>query len=254
MNSFNPFNLENKVAIITGGATGIGYGIAEIFIKSGAKVILLSRNEKNLIEACNKLKPNCYYKVCDITNYSHTQKVIKEIENDFKKIDILVNNAGNHFKKEFLETDIEDFDKILKTHLYGAFNISKECAKIMKKNSYGSILFIASMTSFIGQPLVISYSAAKSAYLGMIRTLAVELAKYNIRTNGIAPGWIKTEMTKKALDSDLDRKNRVLSRTPLNRLGDIEDIGYAALYLCSDKAKFVNGSTICIDGGALIGF
>ncbi len=110
------------------------------------------------------------------------------------------------------------------------------------------------MTALLGQPLVVAYSAAKSAYLGMVRTLASEVSPHNVRVNAIAPGWIDTPMLRKAIDGDEPRKNKILGRTPMSRFGDVEDIGWAATYLCSPAAKFVSAVVLPIDGGATIGF
>ena len=132
--------------------------------------------------------------------------------------------------------------------------MTKAVVPYMRKNKKGNIIFIASMTSYIGQPYVMGYSTAKSGYLGMIHTLASEVGADGIRVNGIAPGWIDTPMFRKATDSDEERKNKILRRTPMNCFGEPKDIGWACVYLCSDAAKFVTGTVLPVDGGALIGF
>jgi gluconate 5-dehydrogenase len=124
----------------------------------------------------------------------------------------------------------------------------------MIERKHGNVLFMASMASLFGIPLVIAYSAAKSAMVGMIRTLATEVSQHGVRVNGIAPGWIETAMSKKALESDPTRKNKIIGRTPMARLGAPSDIGWAAVYLASPAAKFVTGTVLPVDGGASIGF
>jgi NAD(P)-dependent dehydrogenase (short-subunit alcohol dehydrogenase family) len=124
----------------------------------------------------------------------------------------------------------------------------------MLRRRSGSILFIASMTSFFGIPEVMAYSAAKTAYLGMVRTLATEVSPLGVRVNAIAPGWMETEMVQKAMKGDPARRRRILARTPLGRFGQADDIGAAAVYLCSPAAKFVTGAVLPVDGGASIGF
>jgi gluconate 5-dehydrogenase len=124
----------------------------------------------------------------------------------------------------------------------------------MIERRHGSILFTASMASLIGVPLIVAYSAAKSAYLGMVRSLASEVAVHGVRVNAIAPGWIESPMLSQALDADPPRKQKVMSRTPMAKLGDADDIGHAAVYLCSQAAKFVTGVVLPVDGGASIGF
>ncbi|HOV39571.1 MAG TPA: SDR family oxidoreductase [Spirochaetales bacterium] len=123
-----------------------------------------------------------------------------------------------------------------------------------RKAGEGSILYIASMASIFGIPYVIAYAAAKSGMLGIVRTLAVEYGPENIRVNAIAPGWIETEMSRKAMEGDLDRKQKILGRTPLNRFGSPEDVGWAAVYLCSPAGQFITGTCLTVDGGVSIGF
>jgi gluconate 5-dehydrogenase len=165
-----------------------------------------------------------------------------------------VNNAGVHLKKSALETSDAEFAAVLQTHLFGAFALSREVGRGMVRRKAGNILFTASMASLFGIPLVVAYSAAKSAYVGMVRTLAVELGAEGVRVNGIAPGWIESDMMNKALSGDPARKARILGRTPLNRFGQAEDIGWAAVYLCSPAAKFITGVMLPVDGGVSIGF
>jgi NAD(P)-dependent dehydrogenase (short-subunit alcohol dehydrogenase family) len=166
----------------------------------------------------------------------------------------LVNNAGVHFKKSALETSDAEFAGVLQTHVFGAFALSRECGRRMVERKSGCILFTASMASLFGIPLVVAYSAAKSAYTGMVRTLAVELGSLGVRVNAIAPGWIQSDMMNKALDDDPVREAKILGRTPMNKFGEPDDIGWAAVYLCSPAAKFVTGVVLPVDGGAAIGF
>lgn len=194
------------------------------------------------------------YEQFDITMTEKTPVFIEELAEKHGKIDILVNNAGIHCKKPIEDMSVEDYESVLQVHLIGAFAMTKAVVPYMRKNKKGNIIFIASMTSYIGQPYVMGYSTAKSGYLGMIHTLASEVGADGIRVNGIAPGWIDTPMFRKATDSDKERKNKILRKTPMNRFGEPKDIGWACVYLCSDAAKFVTGTVLPVDGGALIGF
>jgi gluconate 5-dehydrogenase len=169
-------------------------------------------------------------------------------------ISILVNNAGIHVKKPAVETTPEDFQSVLTTHVCAAHALNRAVLPGMIERRHGSILHTASMASLIGIPLVIAYSAAKSAYLGMTRSLASEVSPHGVRVNAIAPGWIESPMLRKALSGDEKRSNKILSRTPMAKFGDPEDIGWAAVYLCSPAAKFVTGVVLPVDGGASIGF
>lgn len=157
-------------------------------------------------------------------------------------------------KKPALEFSDEEMDLILRTHVHGAFALTREVAAGMLERGKGSILFIASMASYIGLSQVVPYAAGKSAVLGMVRTLANEWSAQGVRVNAIAPGFIETPMVQKALQGDADRRNRVLLRTPMGKLGEPDDIAYAAVYLCSPAAKYVTGTTLVVDGGTSIGF
>ena len=169
-------------------------------------------------------------------------------------VSILVNNAGIHLKKTAVETTPVEFQSVLTTHVCAAQALVKAALPSMLERGHGNILFTASMTSLIGMPLVIAYSAAKSAYLGMVRSLAAEVSDRGVRVNAIAPGWIESPMLRKALEGDTVRTNKILGRTPMGRFGDPSDIGHAAVYLCSPAAKFVTGIVLPVDGGASIGF
>jgi len=169
-------------------------------------------------------------------------------------IDILVNNAGINLKKEFLDVTDEDFLSIIHTNLLSVFAVSKAVVKNMKDNNGGNIINISSMASQYGIPKVIAYSASKGAIESMTRAMAVELAPFGIRVNCVAPGFIKTKMSAKALDSDPERKNKVLSRTPMGILGEPSDIADAVFYFASSESKFTTGTILPVDGGNSIGF
>jgi len=179
---------------------------------------------------------------------------VKDIKTNYGKIDILVNNAGINLKKDFIEVSDEDFQRILHTNVSSVFSLSREVVKGMIQNVNGCIINISSMASQYGLPKVIAYSASKSAIEGMTRAMAVELSPLGIRVNCIAPGFIATEMSANALNNDPERKNKVLSRTPLGKLGDPSDVADAAYYFASDSAKYVTGVVLPIDGGNSIGF
>ena len=176
------------------------------------------------------------------------------MEQEYGGIDILVNNAGIHCKKPVEETTNDDFNGVLGTHLVSSFALSKAVVPGMKHRTRGSILFISSMAAFLGMPSVVAYSAAKAGMTGMMRSMASELGGAGIRVNAIAPGFIETPMLRKAINGDQPRIDKILGRTPTHTFGDPDDIGWAATYLASDAAKFVNGQVLVVDGGALIGF
>lgn len=246
----DPFRLDNETALITGGGTGLGLGIARCFVAAGARVVLVGRRDAELRQACDDLGSAATFVPQDITEFDRAQELIEKAG----EVTILVNNAGIHLKKPAVETSVSEFESVLRTHVLAAHALTAAVLPGMIGRKHGTILFTASMTSFIGMPLVVAYSAAKSAYLGMVRSLATEIADTGVRVNAIAPGWIDSAMTRAALDADPARKGRVLARTPMGRLGNPEDIGLAAVYLCSPAAKFVTGVCLPVDGGACIGF
>jgi gluconate 5-dehydrogenase len=172
----------------------------------------------------------------------------------FGPITGLVNNAGIHIKKSAIDLTPAEFQSVLQTHLVGAFAMTRAVLPNMIERRHGNILFIASMASLFGLPQVTAYSAAKAGYLGLVRSLATEVSPYNVRVNSIAPGWIESKMMRGALNGDPKRAEKVLGRTPMNRFGEPNDIGWAATYLCSPAARFVTGVVLPVDGGASIGF
>lgn len=247
-----PFDLSGRTALVTGGATGIGLGISRSLARAGASVIVAGRTEETLRAAAEEL--GGAWRVMDVRDFQSVPEHVAAIESEHGPIDILVNNAGNHLKKPAVETTEEEFLSVIHTHVTGAFALTRAAARGMLERGRGSILFTASMTSLMGLPLVVAYSAAKSAYVGMVRTLAVEFAPRNVRVNAIAPGFIRSAITERALGQDPERKAKVLGRTPMGRLGEAEDVGWAAVYLASDAARFVTGVVLPVDGGFSVGF
>ena len=266
--------LKNKIALITGGAKGLGASIAQHFFNEGAEVIICDINIDKAQKTANKLNGNAYY--MDVSNSSSVQNVFRKIETKFKHLDILVNNAGiNGFEKrqdllderikinnlqskEFSETgkidshfDVtvnmtdEEWLNMISIHLNGTFFCTREALKIMSEVNKGSIINMGSVLGTTGGPSSPHYSAAKAAILGFTRATARELASRNIRVNAIAPGYIDTDMT----NSLGDVKKIVKSGTPMKKFGEVEDISWAAVYLASEEAKFVTGQTLSPNGG-----
>lgn len=251
----NCFSLEGRTAIVTGGSTGLGLAITRCMVGAGAKVVVLSfENQEEGEAALEEFGGKAVFYHFDITDTDHTQEMVDRVILEHGPVTILVNNAGNHCKKFIEDMTIEDYVSVLNVHLVGAFAITKALFSHMKEQKKGSILFQASMTSFIGQPQVAGYSTAKAGYLGLVHTLAAEGGPYNVRVNAIAPGWIDTPMFHKATDNDEVRLNKILGRIPMSKVGDPEDIGMAAVFLSSEAARYISGSCLPVDGGALIGF
>ncbi len=251
----NLYNLNGKIALVTGGGKGIGLAITKQLVAAGAKVIITGRTEPTLMAACKEIGGNVFYLVHDMTDFNAYDDLIQQLKIATPNIDILVNNAGINLKKWAVDTSVQEFQHIIDTNLTGVHALTSQILKnFMIPQQSGSIIFIASMASLFGIPQVVAYSSAKSGLIGMMRTLAVEVGTYNIRANAIAPGWIETDMSAKAMASDPKRREKILSRTPLGTFGKVEDIATASVFLASDAAAFITGATIPVDGGISIGF
>lgn len=245
---------EEKVAIVTGGGSGIGFAIAEKFIQENMRTIIIGRDATKLAAAKEKLGEMCSTVEGDLSELSTIPALISHVLQASGRIDVLVNNAGINLKKELVEVTDEEFQKIMLTNVSSVFAISREVAKHMIERGSGSIINISSMASQYGLPKVIAYTASKGAIEAMTRAMAVELSPKGIRVNCIAPGFIATDMSAKALNNDPERKQKVLSRTPIGYLGNPSDIGDAAFFLANGTAKYVTGVILPVDGGNSIGF
>jgi len=245
---------SNRIALITGGASGIGLAIAEKFVQDNILTIIIGRDSKKLETAKQQLGPLCHPITQDLDDLPSLPALVQGIIEKYGRIDILVNNAGINLKKDFTEVTDEEFDRILHTNVKAVFALSREVVKTMIPNGKGNIINISSMASQYGIPKVIAYTASKSAIEGMTKAMAVELSPMGILINCIAPGFIATDMSAKALNGDTERKQKVISRTPLGRMGEPADIGDAALFLASAQAKYLTGVILPVDGGNSIGF
>lgn len=243
-----------KIAVVTGGGSGLGFAIAKAFVNNNIFTIIIGRNNEKLQLAKQELGDNAAALACDLNNLAAIPLLIQNIYDTYGRIDILVNNAGVNYKKDFAEVTDEEFAQVIQTNLLAVFAVSREVVKKMLPKKSGSIINISSMAAQYGLPKVIAYSASKTAIEGMTRAMAVELSPQGIRVNCIAPGFIYSDMTATALDSDPDRKQRVFARTPMGIMGQPDDIGQAALFLADNNAKFITGIVLPVDGGNSIGF
>lgn len=255
MNSNNsPLGAGGKVAIVTGGGSGLGFAMAEKFIENGITTIIAGRDKEKLNKAKEQLGDLCHAIPCDVTDLPSIPAFVEDVLNRFGQIDILVNNAGINQKKEFAEVTDEEFQNILTTNVTAVFCLSREVVKHMLPRGTGNIINISSMAAQYGIPKVIAYTASKTAIDGMTKAMAVELSPKGIRVNAIAPGFIYSAMTEKALNSDPERKAKVFGRTPMGYMGQPDDIGNTAVFLVSDAAKYITGVILPVDGGNSIGF
>lgn len=245
--------MTTKTAIVTGGNSGLGLATAKKLCDNGITTYIIGRTKNKTEDACAEIGSNAIPVIFDLNNLSEIPSMITGIAKN-GTIDILVNNAGINSKKEFTDVTDEDFAVIIHTNIQSVFAVSREAVKVMKNHGGGIIINISSMASQYGIPKVIAYTASKGAIEAMTRAMAVELAAFNIRVNCVAPGFIKTKMSAKALDSDPERKNKVLCRTPMGILGEPSDIGDAVFYFATNESKYVTGTILPVDGGNSIGF
>lgn len=245
---------ENRIAIITGGGGGIGLAIAEKFVRQDILTVIVGRDQERLHSVSQKLGEKCIPICLDLNDLSSIPGMVRHVMEKYGRIDILVNNAGVNMKKELTEVTDDEFYQVLHTNVRAVFALSREVVKVMLEKGQGNIINISSMAAQYGLPKVIAYTASKTAIEGMTRAMAVELSPRGIRVNCIAPGFIATDMSERALNGDEERKQKVLSRTPLGKLGEPADIGEAALFLASERAKYLTGVILPVDGGNSIGF
>lgn len=245
---------RKKVAIVTGGGSGLGFAIAQKFVQNGIETIIAGRDTHKLDAAKDQLGNLCHAIPCDVSDLSSIPGFVNTVLVQFGQIDILVNNAGINHKKDFTEVTDEEFARVLTTNVQAVFAMSREVVKHMLDKGSGNIIHISSMAAQYGLPKVIAYSASKTAIDGMTRAMAVELSPKGIRVNAIAPGFIYSAMTEVALNSDPERKAKVFGRTPMGYMGQPEDIGEAAYFLASDAARYITGVVLPVDGGNSIGF
>jgi gluconate 5-dehydrogenase len=254
MDANQAFRLDGETALITGGGSGLGLAMASAMAKAGARVVVVGRREEPLRQACAQIGEAASWEVCDITRFDGVEAMLAGVTARCGPVSVLVNNAGVHLKKPAVETSVEAFAKVLDAHVLAAHNLTRLVLPGMMAARHGSVLFIASMASLVGLSQVVAYAAAKSAYLGMVRTLSMEVASHGVRVNAVAPGFIDSAMMRKALAGDDARAAKILSRTAMGCFGDADDIGWAAVYLASPAARFVTGVVLPVDGGFSQGF
>lgn len=248
----NLFNLEGKVAVVTGAGTGLGKGMAIGLAEAGADIVGIGPSSMSETKAEVEKRGKKFLEINeDLSKTDNIDKIVNEILKKYKKIDILVNNAGTIRREDAIDYKEEDWDYILNLNLKTVFFLSQKVAKqFVKQETGGKIINIASMLSFQGGIRVPAYTASKSGVMGITKALANEWAKYNINVNAIAPGYMATDNTKQ-IREDEKRSEEILSRIPAGRWGTPEDLVGTAIFLSSDAANYINGHTIAVDGGWL---
>jgi 3-oxoacyl-[acyl-carrier protein] reductase len=246
---------EGRVAFITGGSRGIGKGIVQLFAEEGAKVAFIDLNEEAIGETAKELQEkgyDCFAKVADVTDPDQVNDAFKEVHETFGSVDILVNNAGVIRDNLLFKMTDSDWQTVMDVHLKGSFNAARAAQKYMVEKKYGRIINISS-TSALGNRGQANYAAAKAGLQGFTKTLAIELGKYGITANSVAPGFIETEMTKETARrigiSFDDLIKASVANIPVGRSGKPADIANAVAFFADENSSFVNGQVIYVAGG-----
>lgn len=245
--------LQGKIAIITGASKGIGRGIAKVFAAEGAQVVLISRTEadlKKVVDEIIKAGGKASYRVADVTKAQDMTKVAEATLKDHGRIDILIHNAGIYPIANITDMTIENWNYVINTNLTSAFLVVKACLPSMKKQKYGRIVFTSSISGpRVGWPGGSHYTASKAGINGFMKTIAIELAKDNITVNAVEPGNVISEGLEELGTKHIDK---ITSGIPMGRLGTVEEIAYAHLFLASDEARYITGQSIIVDGGQVL--
>ncbi|MDU2672965.1 MAG: 2-dehydro-3-deoxy-D-gluconate 5-dehydrogenase KduD [Clostridium sp.] len=247
------FKLDGKVAIVTGGNTGIGMAYAEALAAAGADLLITTfdNNVEEVKTIVEGLGRRVVFVQGDLTKADFRDEVISTCIKEFGKIDILVNNAGTIRRAPLLEYKEEDWDAVMNINLNAVYHLSQKVAKVMVEQKSGKIINVASMLSFQGGKFVPPYTASKHGVAGITKAFANELATHNVQINAIAPGYIKTANTA-PIRADEKRNSEILSRIPADRWGEVSDLMGTVVFLASRASDYINGHILAVDGGWLV--
>ncbi|WP_158591735.1 SDR family NAD(P)-dependent oxidoreductase [Oceanobacillus halophilus] len=249
------FNLQGKVALVTGGSRGLGKAAAIALLQSNAEVIITGRNKQTLEETVKEL---CAYStkiksyVCDVTDSNQISQLKDYLINNNGKLDILVNNAGIVIDKHYIKTSDEEIDRIINTNLTGLMKLTREIGTIMISQKNGKIINIGSYDGLIGTPGLVAYGTSKGGVIQFTRMLATEWARYKVNVNVICPGYFKTSMNEEVFDNNSEIADKIIKRIPLRRIGDPREIGPLIVYLGSEASDYMTGQVLTIDGGEAV--
>jgi 3-oxoacyl-[acyl-carrier protein] reductase len=239
---------QNRVAIVTGGSRGIGRAIVQALAREGAKVAFTYAQNKAMADEVANGDTIVGFQT-DATNFDQAKELVKQVKDKWGSVDILVNNAGITRDKLAAMMSEEDWDDVLDTNLKGVFNVTKPTIGVMIRQRRGAILNITSISGIVGMPGQLNYSSSKAGVIGFTKALAKELAKAQIRVNALAPGFVETDMTAVLKE---EYKAKALEQVPLGRFAKAEDIAEVALFLLSEKANYITGQVLQVDGGLAI--
>ena len=249
----NLFDMKGKRVVVTGGCGGIGGGIVRAFSEAGARVAIMGRSREKLDAFAKELSGGEIFPVAsDVTDLEGTARAVKTIAGQFGGIDVLVNSAGTNVRKHFLEVEPADYDLVMDVNVKGLYFISQAAGRVMAEQKSGKIINIASLNSFIALSRVSVYATSKGAVAQLTKAMAVDMARYNVQVNAVAPGFIKTPFNK-LLWNDPEKSAWIAERTLLKRFGMPEDLCGTLLYLGSAASDFVTGQIVTVDGGFLTG-
>jgi NAD(P)-dependent dehydrogenase (short-subunit alcohol dehydrogenase family) len=247
--------LQGKVALVTGAAQGIGLACAAALAREGAKVVLADRDEARGREAARAMSAGgaaAIFVACDVSRKADVEKAIATAIAEFGRLDIAIANAGIVHAAEFLDLEEADFDRVLAVNLKGVFLVGQAAARQMvKQGRGGAIINMSSVNAVLAIPNQVPYVVSKGAVNQLTKVMALSLASHGIRVNGIGPGTILTDLARKAVLGNREAERKILSRTPMGRMGEPDEIGKVAAFLASDDASYLTGQTIYPDGGRL---
>ena len=248
------FDLTGQVAIVTGGASGIGSQMAYALGEAGADLVLAARKLDRCTEVAETMEKELSVRVlparCDISQYDEIDALYEQVMREFKRVDILVNNSGATWGAPSLEFPFESWQKVINTNVNGTWRMCQRAGQIMSQQKYGRIINLASLAAFVGAPAevmdAVAYQTSKAAVAGLTKDLAVKWAPYNITVNAIAPGWFPTKMTQGTLTSG---EGQLLKFIPMRRFGEDDELKAATLFLASPGASYTTGVILSVDGG-----
>lgn len=241
-------SLEGKHAVVTGGASGLGFAIAGELVDAGARVTIIGRREELLQKAAGELGERSAYRVFDVTQTDQIPRLFRELE-EISPVDILVNNAGNNNKKDYLDFTGPEFDEIVAVQAKAPFMLTQEAAKYMKKRRKGCVILISSLAAILGMHNIQAYTVCKAGMAALARSLSLDLSPHGIRVNSLNPGFVLTDMLKNTNLKTPERLREIENKTPLRGFTTPKDIGMAAAFLASDAARFITGIDLVVDGG-----